>query len=80
MEKEVSLLLRNRIEEIKAKGFNIIQGSADTKYASPIDDFQNLKQIDYNPVNFNKIKIFPPSNAGIGKRFVTPNDNEINAK
>ena len=57
MEKEVSLLLRNRIEEIKAKGFNIIQGSADIKNASPIDDFQNLKQIDYKPVNFNKIKI-----------------------
>ena len=26
-----------------------------------------------------KISIFPPSNAGIGKRFVTPSDIEINA-
>ena len=29
--------------------------------------------------SINNIKILPPSNAGIGNRFVTPNDNDINA-
>lgn len=48
MIKEVSLLLRNRVEEIKAKGFNIIQGSPDTEYSFS----QGLPQLD-----FNKIKI-----------------------
>ena len=27
--------------------------------------------------SINKINIFPPSNAGIGSKFVTPKDNEI---
>ena len=28
----------------------------------------------------NNISIFPPSSAGIGNRFVTPNDSDISAK
>lgn len=51
--------MRNRIEEIKAKGFNIIQGSPDTEFASPSNGFQNINvsQPDYVPVEFNKIKV-----------------------
>lgn len=50
--------MRNRIEEIKAKGFNIIQGSSDTDFASP-GAFQNQNVIRpvYAPTEFNKIKI-----------------------
>ena len=29
--------------------------------------------------SINKISNFPPSSAGIGSKFVTPNDNDINA-
>ena len=50
--------MRNRIEEIKAKGFNIIQGSSDTDFASS-GAFQNQNVIRpvYAPTEFNKIKI-----------------------
>lgn len=44
--------MRNRVEEIKAKGFNIVQGSMDTDYREGSTGYKNLPEID-----FSKIKI-----------------------
>lgn len=51
--------MRNRIEEIKAKGFNIIQGSSDTDFASS-GAFQNQNvrlEPSYVSTEFNKIRV-----------------------
>ena len=45
--------MRNRVEEIKTKGFNIIQGSNDTE--SPVT--KNLEFRDFAPIDYSKIKI-----------------------
>ena len=44
--------MRNRIDEIKAKGFNIVQGSADTDYREGNTGYQAAPAID-----FGRIKI-----------------------
>lgn len=44
--------MRNRVEAIKSKGFNIIQGSNDTDFSSNFND-----RFLTAPVDFNKIKI-----------------------
>lgn len=44
--------MRNRIEEIKAKGFNIMQGSPDPDYREGSTGYQPMPQLD-----FNKIKV-----------------------
>lgn len=46
--------MRNRVEEIKSKGFNMTQRSIDTEY-SPIK--QNLSESSFAPVDYSKIKI-----------------------
>ena len=45
--------MRNRVEEIKTKGFNIIQGSNDIE--SPVT--KNLEFRDFAPIDYSKIKI-----------------------
>lgn len=44
--------MRNRFDEIKAKGFNIVQGSVDTDYREGYTGYQQIPSID-----FGKIKI-----------------------
>ena len=46
--------MRNRVVEIKSKGFNMIQRSIDTEY-SPIK--QNLNELNFAPIDYSKIKI-----------------------
>ena len=48
--------MRNRIEEIKAKGFDIIQGSLDTNFTSPSKDFLAM-QNESVPIDYSRIKI-----------------------
>lgn len=48
--------MRNRIEEIKARGFDIIQGSSDTNYSSA-SAFQGLNVRQNIPMDYAKIKI-----------------------
>ena len=40
--------MRNRIDEIKAKGFNIMQGSPDTDYRDNVTGYQPA--IDYSKI------------------------------
>lgn len=51
--------MRNRIEEIKSKGFDIIQGSLDTDYVFPsTSGFQNFNVKQIEPItDYSKIKI-----------------------
>ena len=51
--------MRNRFEEIKAKGFNIVQGRLDTDYSSLNDGIGKFdtKSVDFVPLDFSKIKI-----------------------
>ena len=44
-----------------------------------IINIRSVMKISYCYIDNISNKIFPPSNAGIGNKFVTPNDNEISA-
>lgn len=48
--------MRNRVEEIRARGFDIIQGSSDTNYSSA-SAFQGLNVRQNVPMDYAKIKI-----------------------
>ena len=49
--------MRNRQEEIKAKGFNMVQGSREINYHEGDTGYHQPISNNYNTIDFNKIKI-----------------------